>query len=195
MGSRLTTTARGFIDMTGGGDQAQPELSPAELWGKVAGRVTDYLRALGVQDPLHLERLMQRIRQRFEARASLAKLEDPVEAGVEEAYALLDEWLCTELGIEGDRDTLFRARAAVLGGAVPNWVARFAEVSGESLAAPIRAVSVQSIPEYAPLSMEPNTIELFWHRLGRIVATVLRRLISYLPADSAAADAQTGKPQ
>lgn len=195
MGSRLMTSTRGFVDMAGVGDPALPELSPAELWEKVAGRVTAYLRALGVQDPLHLERLAQRIRQRFEARASLAKLEDPVEAGIEEAYALFDEWLCTELGIEGDRDTLFKARAAVLGGAVPNWASRFSGVSGESLAAPIRAASVQAIPEYAPLTMEPNTIELFWHRLGRIVATVLRRLISYLPADSAAADAQTGKSQ
>lgn len=195
MGSRLTAATRGFVDMGVGSDPTQPEQSPAELWATVAGRVNDYLRALGVQDPLHLERLAQRIRQRFEARAALAKLEDPVEAGIEETYALLDEWLCTELGIEGDRDTLFRARAAVLGGAVPNWAARFAGVSGESLAAPVHAASVLAIPEYAPLVMEPNTIELFWHRVGRVIATVLRRLISFLPADSAATDAQQGQPR
>lgn len=178
------------------GDAPAAESGPtADPWEQVAGRVADYLRALGITEALHLERLGLRIRQRFEARAGKAKLEDPVEAAIEETYALLDAWLNTELGIQGDRDALFTARAAVLSGAVPDWAARFAGVSGESSAAAIRAASVQALPEYAPLTMVPNRIELFWHRVGRAIAAFLRRLIGLLPGDAAAADPHRGAPR
>lgn len=166
-----------------------------DLWEQVAGRVADYLRALGVEDPLHRERLAARVRQRLEARAAAVALEDPVEVAIEEAYGLLDAWLCAELGIEGDRDALFIARAAVLSGAVPQWAARFAGVSGESRAAAIQAAGVQALPAYAPLTMAPNTIDLFWRRVGHAIAAVLRHLIGLLPADAAAADPHRGQPQ
>ena len=165
-----------------------------DLWEDVAGRVSDYLRALGVEDPLHLERLAARIRQRLETRAATTTLEDPVEAAIEETYALLDAWLCAELGIEGDRDALFTARAAVLSGAVPHWAARFAGVSGESRAAAIQAAVVRAIPAYAPLPMVPNTIDLFWRRVGHAIAAALRHLLGLLPADAAAAP-HRGHPQ
>ena len=187
MESRMTAA----LDAAGDAPESSQAADP---WDQVARRVADYLRALGIADPLHLERLGLCIRQRFEARAATAKLEDPVEAAIEETYALLDAWLSTELGILGDRDALFSARAAVLSGAVPDWAARFAGVSGESCAASIRAASVQARPENAPLTMVPNTIELFWHNLGRGIAAVLRRLIGWLPAD-AAADPRQGSPR
>ncbi len=174
----------------GSPDQAQA----AGLWDQVADRVADYLRALGIRDPLHLDRLAARIRPRVEARAASTPLEDPVEAAIEEAYGLLDEWLNLELGIEGDRDALFAARAAVLSGAVPNWAARFAGVSGESLAAAIHGASALAVPEAAPLSMEPNTIELFWYRLGRGLAGTLRRLLGYLPAEGPTTDPDPARP-
>ena len=167
----------------------------ADPWEQVAGRVTDYLRALGIQDPLHLERLGARVRQRFERRVVAGQLEDPVEAAIEDAYALLDQWLSEELGIVGDRDALFAARAATLSGAVPGWAARFAKVSGEPCAAAIRAATVQAVPEAAPLTMVPNMIELFWRRVGRGLAAALRRVIGWLPGDAAATDTHSGQPQ
>jgi len=185
-----------------GGGRGQVHLVPAAVsgppvdpWEQVAARVADYLRALGITEGLHLERLSLRIRQRFEARAAVAKLEDPVEAAIEETYALLDLWLGAELGLVGDRDALFSARAAVLSGAVPDWAGRFAGVSGESCAAAIRAASVEALPPDAPLTMVPNTIELFWRRLGRAVAAGLRRLIGLLPGDGAAADSHGRGPR
>lgn len=170
-----------------------PTGAPDNTWDAVGGRVTEYLRALGVTDPLHQERLLLRVRQRFDARSDMARQEDPIEAAIEETYGLLDEWLRAELGIVGDHDALFSARAAVLSGAIPYWSARFAGVSGESCAAAIRAAIVQPVPDEAPLIMEPNTIELFWRRIGRAVAAFLRRLLGLLPSD--AAEAPPGHPR
>ncbi|HYN77060.1 MAG TPA: hypothetical protein VES73_04620, partial [Lamprocystis sp. (in: g-proteobacteria)] len=133
---------------------------PPVTWERVEQRLTRYLRALGIQDPLQFERVIARIRQRWDLRVNAAPLEDRIEAGIEEACAQLDAWLVAELGIEGDRSALFSARAAVLSGAVPNWGARFAGISGESIAAQIRAASVQPLPEPASLAMEPSTIDL-----------------------------------
>jgi hypothetical protein len=101
------------------------------------------------------------------------------------------------LGIEGDHDALFTARAAVLSGAVPHWAARFAGVSGESRAAAIQAAGVRAIPAYAPLPMVPNTIDLFWRRVGHAIAAALRHLLGLLPADADAAAAvpHRGHPQ
>jgi hypothetical protein len=175
---------------TAGGDPS------AASWEQVAERVADYLRALGVQDPLHIERLGARIRPRWDARVNTTPQEDPVEAAIEETCALLDAWLCTELGIAGDRATLFAARAAVLSGAVPNWTARFAGVSGDSLAAVIHAASVQAVPESAPLSMEPSTIDLFGHRLARRIVAAFRVLIGSQPTPERTADQiKLGQPQ
>lgn len=170
-----------------------PTAAPDNAWEAVCGRVADYLHALGVADPLHQERLLLRVRQRFDARSDVTREEDPVEAAIEETYGLLDEWLRTELGIVGDHDALFSARAAVLSGAIPFWSARFAGVSGESCAAAIRAAIVRPVPAEAPLTMEPNTIELFWRRIGRAVAAFLRRLLGLLPSD--AAEAPPGHPR
>jgi hypothetical protein len=160
---------------------AAADRSPA-AWVRVSQRVALYLRALGIEDPLHRERLLVRIQQRWEARVSAVPLEDPVEAGIEEAYTLLDTWLCAELDITGEVDALFTARAAVLSGAVPNWTARFAGVSGESIAAQVRAAGVQPEPEPAPLDMEPSTINLCCHDLGRRITGALRVLAGNEPA-------------
>lgn len=172
----VTTLGRGPLSPMV--DDAGPSVA---VWESAAGRVADYLRAMGIADPLHIDRLSTRVRSRWEARASAVPLEDPVEAGIEETHALLDDWLCVELGIAGDRDALFTARAAVLSGAVANWPARFAGVSGESLAPQIRAASVQAMPEPAPLTMEPSTIDLFGHRLARRIAAAFRVLIGNEP--------------
>ena len=164
-----------------------------EAWGLAAARVVEYLRALGIADPLHQERLLLRVRQRWEARTDATRLEDPREAAIEETYGLLSEWLAAELGIVGDQDALLSARAAVLSGMVPNWPARFAGVSGESCAPLIHAATVTPVPEEAPLTMVPNTIELFWRRIGRALASVLRRLLGLLPHEPA--DAHPGPPR
>jgi len=171
-----------------GAGVAAADRSPA-AWAPVAERVALYLRALGIEDALHRERLLMRIQQRWEARVIV---EDPVEAGIEEAYALLDAWLCTELDITGEVDALFTARAAVLSGAVPNWSARFAGVAGESIAAQVRAAGVQPEPEPAPLDMEPSTINLCCHDLGRRITGALRVLVGH---ESAAAPPRTEQPQ
>jgi hypothetical protein len=189
-----------------------PTLRPSQLedpaaadrsaltWERVAQRVERYLGAMGVTEPLHRARLTARIRQRWEARVNAAPLEDPVETAIEETCALLDAWLCSEMDIEGDRAALFAARAAVLSGAVPNWAARFAGVGGDSIAAQIRGASVQAIPEPAPLTMEPTTIDLCCHRLARRIVAAFRVLIGSVPVPDStgrkAADATpAGQPQ
>lgn len=189
MDSGVGTWGPGAAGQTGARlAEAEPVL---DLWGTVAGRVSEYLQAMGVQEPLHLERLAARVRHRLEQRAA-TPLEDPLEAAIEEAGGLLDDWLIQELGIEGDRDALFAARAAVLSGAVPNWAARFAGVSGESLAAAIHGASVRATPAPVPLAMDPTTIELFWHRVGRAIARFLRGVLGYLPPDSAGVQPPAG---
>jgi len=145
----------------------------ASDWERAAARVFAYLGAMGVREPKELELLREQIRPRVEARALAAPLEDPIEAAIEETHALLDLWIVSELGLEGDADTLFAARAGVLGGGLPGWSARWAGLSGCSLAPEIRALCVPPVPEPAPLTMEPNPIDLFLHRLtGRLAAIV-----------------------
>ena len=162
----------------------------------MAERLTRYLRALGIRDPLQSERLIARIRQRWDVRVNAAPLEDRLETAIEEACALLDTWLTAELGIEGDRAALFSARAAVLSGAVPNWGARFAGISGESIAAQIHAASVQAVPEAAPLVMEPSPIDLLGHSVRGRIATAFRVLIgSHTAVDPGTNPAQLGQPR
>lgn len=136
-------------------------------------RVTEYLRALGVSGALELDLLRARVGSRVQARAAEAELEDPVEVAIEEAHALLLEWLGDELGIHGDTNALLSARAAVLGGAVPGWTQRWACVSGESVAPAILAGGLSAIPEPSPLAMNPQVIELCCHGLGSWLAGLI----------------------
>jgi hypothetical protein len=147
--------------------------SEAQDWQSIQPRVIAYLAAMGVDASWEQERLAERVRGRLESRAASAPLEDPVEAAVEETMALLDRWLASELGLVGDTDTLLAARAAVLGGGVPGWSARWAGITGDSLAAPIRAAMVHPWPELALLPMESATIELFGRRLARRVRAAI----------------------
>lgn len=154
-----------------------PVLDPAE-WQRAAVRVGEYLAAMGVRHPQEVERLQEAVRVRLESRLTLTPLEDPVESAIEETHALLDLWLAAELGLEGDADTLCAARAAVLGGGLPGWSARWAGLSERSLAPGICALCIASVPERAPLTMEPNPIDLFLHRLAGRIARALNRLLS-----------------
>ena len=138
----------------------------------------DYLQAMGVGEPLEVAALTAQVIERLRARAAKAPLENPVEAAVDETYALLDDWLAGELGIGGDLNALFTARAAVLGGGVPGWTSRWAGLSGTNLADAIRAASIAPVPEFAPLTMEPGTIHLCCHRLLPAILAGLRRLVA-----------------
>lgn len=144
---------------------AAQDLAPLD-WGRVAEQASSYLQAMGVRDPTEIGRLWGEVRTRLESRAASAPLEDPSEAAIEETLGLLDQWLSLELGIEGDANHLYRARAAVLGGGVPGWSARWAGLSGRSLAPQIQALCAPAVPDPAPLVMEANPIELCCHRLG-----------------------------
>ncbi|MGE5154604.1 MAG: hypothetical protein ACM3ST_11360 [Bdellovibrio bacteriovorus] len=153
-----------------------PPLDPAD-WQRAARRLDLYLRALGVREPAEAERLREQVRLRVEARSVAAPLEDPVEAAIEETHALLDQWLATELGLEGDANGLCAARAAVLGGGLPGWSARWAGLSDASVADAIRANVITAVPDPASLAMEPNPIDLFLHRLGCRLASRFNRLL------------------
>ena len=165
-------------------------LEPGD-WKRALPRVVAYLDAMGVTASWEVERLCERVRLRAETRAAAAPQEDPVEAAIEETNALFDRWLATELGLVGDTDTLFAARATVLGGVVPGWSARWAGISGDSLASAIRAVLVVPLPEPAPLAMEPATIDLFGHRLVRRMTRWLKRV---LPRGEDAPRSAGGRP-
>ncbi len=171
-----------------GTSTASPRAKPDRLlepgdWQRALPRVVAYLSAMGVTAPWEVERLCERVRLRAETRAAAAPLEDPVEAAIEETSALLDRWLATELGLVGDADTLFAARATVLGGVVPGWSARWAGISGDSIAAAVRAAMVVPLPESAPLPMRAATIDLFGHRLGRRIARWLRPILHPVGGD------------
>jgi hypothetical protein len=148
-----------------------------DTWRRVECRLDDYLKTLGLQDPVGLERVRARVRLRVESRAVTGALENPIEAAIEEAHILLDRWLADELGIEGDANLLCAARAAVLSGAVPGWTARWAGLSDMSPAAAIRAACIAPVPDYAPLTMESGTIDLCCHRLVRRLFARVRRLL------------------
>jgi membrane glycosyltransferase len=150
---------------------------PSDLWEAVAPRVTTYLQALGVQDPPELERLSARIRTRFTARQRTQPVENPTESAIEDAIALLGDWIAAELGIKPEGETLLTARAAVLGGAVRGWVERWAGISSENLGPLIRSTSVHLAPEPARLAMEAQPIRLFWHAVRTRIARTLLRLI------------------
>jgi hypothetical protein len=159
------------------GASAQSHGLEAGDWHRAAERVGAYLASMGVREPREAESLREQVKQRVEARATKVPLEDPVEAAIEETLTLLDRWLAAELEVDGDANTVAAARAAVLGGAVPGWTARWAGLSGRSLAAEIRALCIPAVPESAPLTMEPNPIDLFLHRLARRISDGLRRLL------------------
>jgi hypothetical protein len=143
----------------------------------VERRVRHYLSALGVQDADEAERLTRQVIERVEFRAKLGQLGEPLETAIEETHRLLDRWLIAELGLDAEPDRLSAARAAVLGGHLPGWTRRWAGLSEIPLAESIRAVRFQSVPEPAPLTMEPNPIQLCCHRLlPRLLARIGRWL-------------------
>lgn len=160
----------------GAADGLETRPDPTD-WQRAAPRVAAYLQAMGILDPGELARLCERVRVAAVARAAAAPLEDPVGAAIEETLALLDRWLAAELGTTGDADALCAARAAVLGGAVPGWGARWAGTGAESLAPAIRAAMLAPVPPPAPLPMEPSAIELPVRRLLRRIAALKRLLV------------------
>jgi hypothetical protein len=180
MGSGIKRRALAQAEVAAGRTGAQG-LEPGD-WQRALPRVVAYLAAMGVTAPWEVERLCERVRLCAETRAAAAPLEDPVEAAIEETNALFDQWLASELGLAGDANTLFAARATVLGGVVPGWSARWAGISGDSLASAIRAAMVAPLPESAPLPMEPATIDLFGHRLARRIARWLKQAFPRLGA-------------
>jgi hypothetical protein len=153
-----------------------PGLDPAD-WERAARRLDRYLAALGVAEAALRVPLAAQVQERLIPRAAAAPLEDPVEAAIEEANALLDLWLHAELGPESDPDALFQAKAAVLGGAVPGWGARWAGLAEGPVGPAIRAMSLPAVPEPSPLTMEDSTIDLFFHRLGCRIAGLVNRLL------------------
>lgn len=154
-----------------------PAWSASQDHAMVERRVRLYLNALGVRDPEELAVLTPQVLKRVEFRATVGQLGEPLEVAIEETHLLLDRWLVAELGLDGDPDTLSAARAAVLGGSLPGWTRRWAGLSDRSLAESIRTVRFQAVPERAPLSMEPNPIQLCGHHLvPRLLAGVGRWL-------------------
>lgn len=159
-------------------DGATMPISPAD-WQRAAARLVDYLTALGVGEAQDIERLSEQVRVRLDARAAQAPLENAVEAAIEETHALLDEWLVAELGGASDANALAAARAAVLGGGLPGWSARWAGLGGASPVPAIRALQRDAVPEFALLTMEASRIDLCCQRLRRRIAALLCRLFCH----------------
>lgn len=128
-------------------------------------RVRLYLGALGVQAADEREHLTRRAIERVESRSRIGPLGEPLEAAIEEVHFMLDEWLLSELGLGKDPDRLAAARAALLNGHVSGWTRRWAGLSDEPLPKTLIDAWIPAVPERAPLSMDPNPIELCCHRL------------------------------
>jgi len=163
--------------------ETRPTPSPVPVdWTRVTDRVSRYLQSMGVRDAVEIERLSDQVRVRLESRASSAPLVDPLESAIEETIGSLDQWLVTELGLDCDPGALPAARAAVLGGAIAGWSARWAGLADRPLADEIRARCLSPVPDPAPLVMEPSTIQLCCHRLRCRVVEALGRVLCRPPA-------------
>ncbi|WP_373508395.1 hypothetical protein, partial [Thiocapsa sp.] len=64
----------------------------------------------------------------------------------------------------------------VLGGAVPGWVGVWSGRTPRPIADDIRASSLASVPDHAPLAMGTQRIDPCCHRLVRRIARLLRGL-------------------
>jgi len=158
--------------------ETPPALSPVPVdWERVTDRVSLYLQSMGVRDAVEIERLSDQVRVRLESRAISAPLEDPLESAIEETIGSLDRWLVTELELDADPGPLAAARAAVLGGEITGWSARWAGLADRPLADEIRAACLSPVPDPAPLVMEPSTIELCCHRLRCRIVESLGRVL------------------
>ncbi|QIK37685.1 hypothetical protein GWK36_06485 [Caldichromatium japonicum] len=141
-------------------------------------RVRLYLEALGVQASDELDALAAQVNEKVEFRSRVGQLGEPLEAAIEEVHLALDRWLLAELDIDNDPDRLSAARAAVLSGQIPGWTRRWAGLSDTSLSEIIAAGWIAAVPERAPLTMDPNPIDLCCHRLVSHLLAEAKRLIA-----------------
>lgn len=153
--------------------------TPAD-WSLITQRLAAYLNALGVTNATEIAQLSEQVQRRVTARAAVTMLEDAIEAAIEETLVLLDDWLLAELGSDSDANTLAAARAAVLGGEVPGWTARWvsttaAERADPGFAAVLRGCHLVAVPPLAPLAMHTSTIDLCCQRSRRRISGAICR--------------------
>jgi hypothetical protein len=143
---------------------AMPYLAPASAapsHGMLLGRLSAYWRALGVSDPDQIAALSeQALRRGLPDRPDSP---DPLTGALAAARELLDDWLARTLDLPRQPQALAAARAALLGGAVPDWPAvLFAPPdAARDVSDALRAAVAEPAPAPAPGTMPAQRIELF----------------------------------
>ncbi len=143
---------------------AMPYLAPpsaAPSHGVLLGRLGAYWRALGVSDPDQIAALSEQALRR--CMPDRSESSDPLMGALAAARELLDDWLARTLDLPRRPEALAAARAALLGGAVPDWPAvLFAPPdAARDVSDALRAAVAEPAPASAPGAMPAQRIELF----------------------------------
>lgn len=125
--------------------------------------LTAYWRALGVEDPAHIDALSQEALRQAASAAPIPEL-DPTGQALAAASALLDDWLARTLDVGPHSPELRAARAALLSGAVPDWPTALFTAPNEAddtVLHQVRAALAQATPSTSPGAMPTQRIALF----------------------------------
>ena len=155
-------------------DDASALLSPA-IREEVAAQIGSYFRAFGLDDAGCLQGLTGQILQRLVAKPVAP--ETVLQAAMEEAQHLLDDWLAQLLKLPDNppREQLAAARAALrFHQGLADWPeALFQKTIPASLRATLQATLMPPVPPPQERAMVPQPID-FWHPLTDPIKAFLR---------------------
>ena len=126
------------------------------------GRLGAYWQALGVTDPAQVAALSEQALRRTAELPETPGL-DPLARALLAASELLDDWLARALDLPRTSPVLIAARAALLGGAAPDWPTTLFAPPGEAeaLLDTLRDAIAEPTPAPVPGAMPVQRIELF----------------------------------
>ncbi|MBK8507360.1 MAG: hypothetical protein IPL51_01560 [Candidatus Competibacteraceae bacterium] len=126
------------------------------------GRLHAYWRALGVSDPAQIAALSEQALRRAAELPDTLGL-DPLARTLLAASELLDDWLAQGSELPRTPQRLAAIRAALLGGATPDWPKTLFAPPGEgdNLRDTLAEATAEPTPEPMPSAMPAQPIDLF----------------------------------